>query len=86
MSLSPTAASDPRPAAPADPWVRASSHSVFIIDADVDARIALIGLLRAHGVRARGFATAGDFLNNTPDDATACVLTEAVLPLSLIHI
>lgn len=31
-------------------------------------------------MRSRGFATAGDFLQNTPDDATACVLTEASLP------
>ena len=80
MSLSPTVASDPRPAALADPEGRASSHSVFIVDADAGARIELIGLLRAHGMRVRGFATAADFLQNTPDDATACVLMEAVLP------
>ena len=80
MSLSPTFSSDRRPSARSDPEGRASAQSVFIVDADAGARIELIGLLRAHGVRARGFATAGDFLNNTPDDATACVLTEAVLP------
>ncbi|QYF88361.1 LuxR C-terminal-related transcriptional regulator [Brevundimonas sp. PAMC22021] len=51
-----------------------------MVDGDTAARLELVGLLRARGVRARGFATAGDFLHNTPDDAAACVLTEAILP------
>lgn len=80
MSLSPTFSSDRRLSARSAPAGRASAQSVFIVDADAGARIELIGLLRGHGVRARGFATAADFLQNTPDDATACVLTEAVLP------
>ena len=78
--MSPTLSSDRRLSARSDPAGRASAQSVFIVDADAGARIELIGLLRGHGVRARGFATAADFLQNTPDDATACVLTEAVLP------
>lgn len=80
MSLSPTLSSDRRLSARSDPAGRASAQSVFIVDADAGARIELIGLLRAHGMRVRGFATAADFLQNTPDDATACVLMEAVLP------
>ena len=80
MSVSPTFSSDRRPSARSDPEGRASAQSVFIVDADAGARIELIGLLRAHGMRVRGFATAADFLQNTPDDATACVLMEAVLP------
>jgi two-component system response regulator FixJ len=80
LSLSADPSSDRRPIVPAEPEGRTPSHSVFIVDGDATARGELVGLLRAHGVRARGFATAGDFLQNTPDDATACVLTEALLP------
>lgn len=57
-----------------------SSLSVFIVDGDNTSRAELTSLLRAHGVRARGFSTAEEFLRNTPDDPTACVLMEANLP------
>lgn len=57
-----------------------SEHSVFIIDDDPAVRDALLHVLRAHGLRARGFASGVEFFDALPDDAAACVVTDVRMP------
>lgn len=54
--------------------------SVFIIEDDFAVRDSLIHLLRAEGLRARGFASGEDFFANLPTDAVACVVTDLRMP------
>lgn len=57
-----------------------SQHSVFIIDDDLAVRDSLLTVLRAAGIRARGFSSGIDFFDNLPQDATACVITDMRMP------
>ncbi|MGA0544141.1 response regulator transcription factor [Brevundimonas sp. VNH65] len=50
--------------------------SVFVIDQEATARDAVIGHLRAAGLRARGFSSGRLFLDHLPSDSLACVVTE----------
>ncbi|MBD7941231.1 response regulator transcription factor [Brevundimonas guildfordensis] len=56
------------------------SRSVFVIDDDHAVRDSLLALLRADGVRARGFAGGADFFAALPEDAAACVITDVRMP------
>ncbi|WP_295207169.1 response regulator [uncultured Brevundimonas sp.] len=57
-----------------------SPHSVFIIDDDPAMRDALVLMLRGAGYRARSFVSADDFLDNLPEDRSACVITDVRMP------
>lgn len=54
--------------------------SAFVIEDDFAVRDALVTLLRAEGVPARGFASGTDFFNRMPTDAVACVITDLRMP------
>lgn len=56
------------------------NHSVFIIDDDPAVRDSLLTLLRANGLRARGFAGGAQFFAALPPDAAACVITDVRMP------
>ena len=57
-----------------------SPHSVFIIDDDPAMRDALVLMLRGAGYRARSFVSADDFLDNLPENRSACVITDVRMP------
>lgn len=54
--------------------------SVFIVEDDGAVRDALLTVLRAEGLRARGFASGTEFLADLPTDRTACVVTDLRMP------
>lgn len=54
--------------------------SVFIIDDDAAVRDSLVVLLRNEGIRARGFASGGDFFRQLPQESAACVITDVRMP------
>lgn len=54
--------------------------SVFVIDDDFAVRDSLVLLLRAEGMRARGFANGAEFFANLPTDPVACVVTDLRMP------
>lgn len=54
--------------------------SVFVIEDDFAVRDSLIQLLRAEGLRARGFANGEEFFANLPTDRIACVVTDLRMP------
>lgn len=54
--------------------------SVFVIEDDFAVRDSLIHLLRAEGMRARGFANGTEFFANLPTDRVACVVTDLCMP------
>ena len=56
------------------------SRSVFVIDDDPAVRDSLLTLLRADGIRARGFAGGTEFFAALPNDAAACVVTDVRMP------
>ena len=56
------------------------SRSVFVIDDDPAVRDSLLTLLRADGIRARGFAGGTEFFAALPNDAAACVITDVRMP------
>ena len=57
-----------------------TDHSVFVIDDDQAMRDSLLMLLQGEGIRARGFASAMQFLEQLPDDKSACVITDLRMP------
>lgn len=57
-----------------------SDHSVFVIDDDDAIRDSVVGLLRAHGIRTRAFASGEHFFDNLPDVPAACVITDVRMP------
>ncbi|MCC4294404.1 response regulator FixJ [Brevundimonas aurantiaca] len=57
-----------------------TDHSVFVIDDDQAMRDSLLMLLRGEGIRAQGFASAMQFLEQLPDDKSACVITDLRMP------
>lgn len=54
--------------------------SVYVIDDDFAVRDAVVLLLRAEGLRTRGFASGADFLAELPNDSVACVVTDLRMP------
>jgi two-component system response regulator FixJ len=54
--------------------------SVFVVEDDFAVRDSLVLLLRSEGLRARGFASGTEFLENLPNDAVACVVTDLRMP------
>ncbi|MCZ8164088.1 MAG: response regulator [Brevundimonas sp.] len=52
------------------------THPVFVIDDDDAMRDALVEMLRAEGIGARGWASGMDFLEQLPDSHSAFVLTD----------
>ncbi|WP_425992737.1 response regulator transcription factor [Brevundimonas sp. TWP2-3-2] len=52
----------------------------FVIEDDFAVRDALVTLLRAESVPARGFASGTDFFDRMPADAVACVVTDLRMP------
>ena len=57
-----------------------TTMSVFVIEDDFAVRDSLVTLLRAEGMRARGFASGLDFFANLPADKVACVVTDLRMP------
>lgn len=55
-------------------------YSVFVIDDDFSMRDSLLTVLRAKGIRARGFANGGDFFTHLPDAEYACIVTDMRMP------
>lgn len=55
-------------------------HSVFVIDDDDAVRDSLITLLRAHGIRTRGFVSGVQFFEKLPEADSACVITDVRMP------
>ncbi|NUT84070.1 response regulator transcription factor [Pseudomonas brassicacearum] len=53
---------------------------ISIIDDDESVRIALDGLLRAHGYRVRTYASAMDFLSSCELQNTACLISDIQMP------
>jgi two-component system response regulator FixJ len=54
--------------------------SIFVVEDDAAVRDSLLVLLRAEGLRARGFASGTDFLENLPTDPVACLVTDLRMP------
>lgn len=55
-------------------------HSVFIVDDDQAMRDSLVLMLRGAGFRARAFVSADEFLENLPNDKSACVVSDVRMP------
>ena len=54
--------------------------SIFVIDDDFAVRDSIVMLLRAEGMRARGFTNGAEFFANLPTDKVACVVTDLRMP------
>lgn len=55
-------------------------HSVLVVEDDFAVRDSILTLLRANGIRARGFASGTDFFAALPDATLACVITDVRMP------
>jgi FixJ family two-component response regulator len=55
-------------------------YIVFIVDDDVRIREALSELLASHGVSARAFASAGDYVDADKPNQPACLILDVELP------
>ena len=53
---------------------------VFVVDDDVSVRESLEALIETAGWRTKTFATALDFLDNTPDTSPSCLVLDVSLP------
>jgi FixJ family two-component response regulator len=53
---------------------------VFVVDDDVSVRESLEALIETAGWRTKSFATALDFLNNSPDTSPSCLVLDVSLP------
>jgi len=53
---------------------------VYLVEDDEDVRDATLLLLESHGIVARGFATAGDFLGDFDPDLAVCVILDLHMP------
>jgi FixJ family two-component response regulator len=58
----------------------AAGHLISIVDDDVSMRDALVGLARALGYDARGFASAEDFLACNDLSRFSCTITDIQMP------
>jgi FixJ family two-component response regulator len=54
--------------------------TVFIVDDDASVREALAGLIRAAGLRAASFPSAGEFLRHPRPEGAACLVLDVHLP------
>ncbi len=54
--------------------------AVFVIEDDFAVRDALVILLRAEGLQARGFASGTEFFDRLPTDTVACIVTDLRMP------
>jgi FixJ family two-component response regulator len=57
-----------------------SSATVFVIDDDVNVRASIQGLLKAVGLRSKGFGTAEEFLSSKEPDGPSCLVLDVSLP------
>jgi FixJ family two-component response regulator len=57
-----------------------ASHLISIVDDDASMRDALVGLVRALGYDARGFASAEDFLAYDDLGRFSCTITDIQMP------
>ena len=53
---------------------------VFVVDDDVSVRESLEALIETAGWRTKSFATALDFLDNSPDTRPSCLVLDVSLP------
>lgn len=53
---------------------------IYVVDDDEGVRSALLLLLRAFGWKARGFASAADFLQHLQEGMPACLLLDLNMP------
>jgi two-component system response regulator FixJ len=58
----------------------AADRTVFVVDDDEAARDSLLALLKSDGFRARGFASAHDFLAVYDPGARGCIVTDLRMP------
>jgi FixJ family two-component response regulator len=58
----------------------AESEIVFIVDDDARIREALSELLASHGVQARAFGSAGEYIQADKPDIPACLILDVQLP------
>lgn len=67
----------------------AADRTVFVVDDDEAALDSLLMLLKSDGLRARGFASAHEFLAKYETEARGCVITDLRMPdmdgLDLLH-
>lgn len=54
--------------------------TVLIVDDDASVREALVGLIRAAGLQAASFPTAGEFLRQPRPEGAACLVLDVHLP------
>jgi len=57
-----------------------SEPTVFIIDDDQSARLGITRLVRAAGMNAESFASAGDFLTTGRSDGPGCIVLDVRMP------
>lgn len=55
-------------------------QTVFVLDHDEQARVALLQRLRGRGYEAEGFASAMEFLNRHPDGGRGCIVCDMYIP------
>lgn len=60
--------------------MRDKDHIVYVVDDDERIREALTELLASHGIRARGFASAGEYIAADKSSAAACLVLDVELP------
>lgn len=67
----------------------AADRTVFVVDDDEAALDSLLMLLKSDGLRARGFASAHEFLAKFEAEARGCVITDLRMPdmdgIELLH-
>src|SRR5205823_12792435 len=63
-------------------WSRqmSSQPTVFIVDHDAAARVALCRLMEGHALAAEGFASAEEFLAAVREDRPGCLVLDLRLP------
>jgi FixJ family two-component response regulator len=54
--------------------------TVHVVDDDESMRTALLRLLRASGLEAKAYASAGDFLLHRPANEPGCLLLDVLMP------
>lgn len=60
--------------------VLSEDRLISIVDDDASLRDALVGLVRSLGYRARGHASAEDFLASSGAQDSACIITDIQMP------
>lgn len=58
----------------------AAESTVFVVDDDLAAREGIEELMRSVGLATRAYASAQDFLDETPDLSRACLLLDVRMP------